>query len=150
MSLYLYSRAEGNKLSDEEAESSDDRPWRSSFSVNSVDCRVTYITLPYATSPLFSLTTVVSIMTPSIAETTDEYYHVRFADPDEFDQIRTPDWAENAASSVVDGAEVRTGHEEGGDDSDWEVQSVLVPIEKVSDEDDAVEQATRIVEKIES
>lgn len=89
-------------------------------------------------------------MAPSIAETTDDYYHVRFNDPDTFDEIRTPDWAEKAASSVVDSAEVRTGHEEGGDDSDWEIQSVLIPTDKVSDEDDAIDQANQIVEKIES
>lgn len=89
-------------------------------------------------------------MTPSVAETTDDYYHVRFNDPDEFDEIRTPDWAENAASSVADGAEVRTGHEESGDDSDWDVQSVLVPTDAASDEDDAIDLAEQIVEKIES
>ena len=89
-------------------------------------------------------------MAPSIAETTDDYYHVRFKDPDEFDTIRTPDWAEDAASSVVDGAEVRTGHQEGGGESDWEIQSVLVPTDKVSDENDAIALAEQIVEKIES
>jgi hypothetical protein len=89
-------------------------------------------------------------MAPSITETTDDYYHVRFNDPDEFDDIRTPDWAANPASSVAEGAEVRTGHEEGGGDSDWEVQSVLVPTDEASGEDDAVDQAERIVDKIES
>lgn len=89
-------------------------------------------------------------MAPSITETTEDYHHVRFADPDEFDTIRTPDWAENPASSVVEGAEVRTGHEEGGDDSEWEVQSVLIPTGEVSDEDEAVAKAEQIVEKIES
>jgi hypothetical protein len=88
-------------------------------------------------------------MTPSIAEQTDDYYHVRVADPDEFDSIRTPDWAENAASSVVDGTEVRTGHEDGGDDDDWEIQSVLVPTDGASDEDDAVSKAEAIIDKIE-
>lgn len=87
-------------------------------------------------------------MTPSIAETTDDYYHVRFEDPDEFDTVRTPDWAENPASSIAEGAEVRTGREEGGDD--WDVQSVLVPTDEADDEDDAMAKAERIVEKIES
>jgi hypothetical protein len=85
-------------------------------------------------------------MVPSIVETTDEYYQVRFSHPDSFDAIRTPDWAENPASSVADGTEVRTGHQEGGGESDWDVQSVLVP----TDEDDAVGLAEEIVEKIES
>jgi hypothetical protein len=85
---------------------------------------------------------------PSIqtVETEDEYIHVRFRDPDDFDTIRTPDWAENPAQDVSEGAEVRTGDREG--DDDWEVQSVL--IKKNVGEDKAREQAKEIVEKIES
>lgn len=79
-------------------------------------------------------------------ETEDEYIHVRFRDPDEFDEIRTPDWAENPAHSVSEGSEVRMGQTEGSDD--WEVQSVL--IQKNVGEDKAEEQAKEIVEKIES
>ena len=37
----------------------------------------------------------------------DDYYHVRFRDPDQFSDIRTPDWAENPAESVQEGSEVR-------------------------------------------
>ncbi|WP_435155820.1 hypothetical protein [Haladaptatus sp. DFWS20] len=86
--------------------------------------------------------------TPAIqsVETEDEYIHVRFRDPDEFDAIRTPDWAANAAQDVSDGAEVRTGKRKGTDD--WEVQSVL--IKKAVGEDKARAQAEEIVEKIES
>ena len=79
-------------------------------------------------------------------ETEDEYIHVRFRDPDMFDTIRTPDWAQNAAESISEGAEVRTGDEEGNDD--WEVQSVLV--EKHVGEEKAREQAKEIVEKIQN
>lgn len=79
-------------------------------------------------------------------DTEDEYIHVRFRDPDEFDTIRTPDWAANAARDVSEGAEVRTGKRKDGDD--WEVQSVL--IRKSVGEDEAREQAEEIVEKIES
>ena len=79
-------------------------------------------------------------------ETEDEYVHVRFRDPDRYETIRTPDWAADAASSVSEGAEVRTGKEKGGDD--WEVQSVLIP--KDVGEDAARERAKEIVEKIES
>jgi hypothetical protein len=43
-------------------------------------------------------------------EETDDYVHVRFRDPDDFETIRTPDRAENAASDVAEGAEVRTGN----------------------------------------
>jgi hypothetical protein len=79
-------------------------------------------------------------------ETEDDYVHVRFNDPDQYDEIRTPDWAEEPARSVSDGAEVRTGQQEGGDD--WEVQSVL--IDKHVGEEKAEEQAKEIVEKIRS
>jgi hypothetical protein len=87
-------------------------------------------------------------MTPSVEEQTEDYYHVRFDDPDEFDTIRTPDWAENAASSVAEGAEARTGHQKGRDDSDWETQSVLVPTDSAANEDEAIERAEEVVEKI--
>ena len=86
--------------------------------------------------------------TPEInaVDTEDEYIHVQFRDPDRYDEIRTPDWAANAAQSVSDGAEVRTGKLEDSDD--WEVETVL--ISKSVGEDKAKEQATEIVEKIES
>ncbi|NHN48306.1 hypothetical protein G9464_11955 [Halostella sp. JP-L12] len=86
--------------------------------------------------------------TPSIdtVEEGDDYYHVRYRDPDDFDTIRTPDWAEEASDSVSEGSEVRTGKRQGSDD--WEVQSVL--IKKQAGEDKAREQAEEIVEKIES
>lgn len=76
----------------------------------------------------------------------DEYIHVTFRDPDDFETIRTPDWAENAAASVSEGAEVRTGKRTDSDD--WEIQSVLV--EKSHGEDEAREQAKQIVDEIES
>ena len=78
----------------------------------------------------------------------DDYYHVRYRNPDAFDEIRTPDWARNPAESVCEGSEVRTGHESGEDD--WEVQSVLIPVDAVADDDEAAEKAVGIVEKIES
>lgn len=79
-------------------------------------------------------------------DTEDEYTHVRFRDPDQFDEIRTPDWAENPAESVSEGSEVCMGQEEGSDD--WKVEAVL--IKKNVGEDKAQEQAKEIVEKIES
>lgn len=79
-------------------------------------------------------------------ETEDEYIHVRFRDPDQYDTIRTPDWAKDPAESVSEGAEVRTGEKEDSDD--WEVQSVL--IKKNVDENKAREQAKEIVDKIQS
>ncbi|WP_226004396.1 hypothetical protein [Natrinema salinisoli] len=79
-------------------------------------------------------------------ETEDDYTHVRFRDPDRYEEIRTPDWAEQPAESVSEGSEVRTGKIEGEDD--WEVTSVL--IDKHVSEDEAKEQAREIVDKIES
>lgn len=57
-------------------------------------------------------------------ELEDEYYHVRFRDPDQFDTIRTPDWADRVSDSVSEGSEVRMGKDESSDD--WSVQSVLI------------------------
>ncbi|WP_436927004.1 hypothetical protein [Halosimplex amylolyticum] len=87
---------------------------------------------------------------PSIqdVEQTENYYHVTYRDPDDFDEIRTPDWAENVARSVVDGAEVRTGDEHGNED--WTAQSVLVPVDSVADEAEARDAATQIIQKMES
>jgi len=75
-----------------------------------------------------------------------EYFHVRFNDPEEFDAIRTPDWAANVATSISEGAEVRMGDIKGNDD--WTVQSVL--IKKQAGEEKAREQAEKIVEKLRS
>ncbi|WP_121821815.1 hypothetical protein [Halostella salina] len=85
---------------------------------------------------------------PSVqtVEEGDDYYHVRFRDPDEFDEIRTPDWADEASDSVSEGSEVRTGKESGSDD--WAVQSVL--IKKSVGEEKAREQAREVVETIRS
>jgi hypothetical protein len=40
--------------------------------------------------------------TGETVEETDDYVHVRFRDPDDFETIRTPDRAENAASDVAE------------------------------------------------
>lgn len=82
---------------------------------------------------------------PITVDTEDEYIHVRYRDPDEFDAIRTPDWADHASDSVSEGSEVRMGKREGSDD--WAVQSVL--IEKSVGEQKAREQADEILRKIE-
>ncbi|WP_254864182.1 hypothetical protein [Halovivax gelatinilyticus] len=89
---------------------------------------------------------MVSVSDVETVETEDEYVHVRFRDPDRYDEIRTPDWADEPARSVSDGSQVRTGRVEGGDD--WEVTSVL--IDEHAGEEKAMEQAREIVEKIES
>lgn len=86
--------------------------------------------------------------TPEIngVESEGDYIHVQFRDPDRFEEIRTPDWAANAAQSVSEGAEVRTGKLAGSDE--WVVETVLV--KKSVGKDKAAEQAVDIVEKIES
>ena len=86
-------------------------------------------------------------MSPEIQkfEAGDEYHHVRFRSPDEFETIRTPDWAANVAESVSSGSEVRMGKYE---DDDWSVESVLIP--KNIDEKLARSKAKKIVDKIES
>lgn len=81
-----------------------------------------------------------------MVEIEDDYVHVRFRDPDRYDEIRTPDWADAPAESVSEGSEVRTGRIEGEDD--WEVVSVL--IKKTVGEEKAEQQAREIVDKIES
>ena len=83
---------------------------------------------------------------PTNVETEDEYIHVRFRDPDRFEEIRTPDWAEQPAHAVSSGSEVRMGKEQDGDD--WKVEAVL--IKKSVGEEKAAEQARKIAEKIES
>lgn len=79
-------------------------------------------------------------------EREDDYVHVRMRDPDQFEEIRTPDWASDVAESVSDGSQVRTGRREDGDD--WEVQSVLIDVHVADDV--AREKAREITEKIES
>lgn len=81
-----------------------------------------------------------------LVESGDEYYHVRFRDPDDYEEIRTPEWARQPAESVSAGSEVRTGKRPGTDD--WDVTSVLV--KKSVGEDTAPETAKEILEKIKS
>jgi len=77
-------------------------------------------------------------------ELEDQYYHVRFNNPEKYDTIRTPDWADKVSDSVSEGSEVRMGKLKDSDD--WEVQAVL--IKKQAGEEKAREQAEKIFEKI--
>ncbi len=81
---------------------------------------------------------------PQSVDTEDDYIHVRYRDPDEFDTIRTPDWADHASDAVSEGSEVRMGKRDGSDD--WAVQSVL--IKQSVGEEKAREQAEKIVRKL--
>lgn len=87
-----------------------------------------------------------AIPAPRSVTTEDEYIHVQYRDPDSFDAIRTPEWADRVSDSISNGSEVRMGRREGTDE--WVVQSVL--IKKNVGESKAREQADRIIEKIES
>lgn len=89
---------------------------------------------------------MAQIPEPKTVELEDEYYHVRFRDPDEFSEIRTPDWATEVAEDVEKKSKVRTGRREGSDD--WVVQSVLIP--KSVEKSEARSKAKQIIEKIES
>jgi len=77
----------------------------------------------------------------------DRYHHIRFRDPDDFEEIRTPDWADHASDSVSEGSEVRMGQKKGSEN--WKVQAVLIK-KQAGDQDEAVELAEQIVEKINS
>lgn len=83
---------------------------------------------------------------PKTVELEGEYYHVRFRDPGDFSEIRTPGWATAAAGDVVEGAKVRTGKRTGSDQ--WAVQSVLIP--DSAGKADARRFAEEILEKIET
>ncbi len=87
---------------------------------------------------------MASQLTVEAVEEGDDYYHVRFSDPDEFEEISTPDWAKDPAESEVPGSEVRMGR----DDDDWIVQSILIPLDSVEDGDDASRRALEIGSKI--
>ena len=85
---------------------------------------------------------------PSVkgVESEGDYIHVRFRQPSEFDDIRTPDWAQNLASEVSTGSKVRMGHRKESDS--WAVQSVL--IKKSVGKSKAREQAKSVLKKIEA
>ncbi|WP_372480927.1 hypothetical protein ACAH01_16160 (plasmid) [Halomicrobium sp. HM KBTZ05] len=79
-----------------------------------------------------------------IVEREDEYVHVQFRDPDAFQTVREPNWAQWVAWSVSSSARVRIGKERGCEE--WTVQSVLVD----GEESLAREQAEEIAEKIDA
>ncbi len=89
---------------------------------------------------------MATVPDPQSVTSEDEYIHVRYRDPDQFDTIRTPDWADEVSDSVSEGSEVRMGQR--ADSDDWMVQAVL--IKKNVGEEKAREQADKIIRKIES
>ncbi len=77
---------------------------------------------------------------PELMDTGGKFDSYRFEDPDRFEKIRIPNWAENVAQSVVSGSKVRMGKL---DDGTWAPQSVLIPKDKANESD-----AVQIVDKI--
>lgn len=84
-----------------------------------------------------------------VAETTDDYYRFQIRDPEQFDDVADgPDWAQETADTVSDGATVRMG---SVPDSDaLQIESVRVPRKPNLGEEGAKDVATKIVEKIRS
>lgn len=82
---------------------------------------------------------------PSTVESDGDYVRVRYRDHEGFETVRTPEWAEKAADSVVEGGEVRVGRRADGDG--WAPVAVLVPAPAA--EEDARRQADEILQRIE-
>lgn len=88
---------------------------------------------------------MTEIQQPSTVETEGDYVRVRYHDPDEFESLRTPEWARKASESVVDGSEVRLGKRT--ETEHWIPLEVLIP--EPVDPDDARRQANEIIQRIE-
>ena len=82
--------------------------------------------------------------TPMVVESNADYARIRYRDPERFEEISTPVWAETAAESVVDGSGIRMGKR--SKHGDWEPQSVLIP--NPADEEQARRQAEEILQRI--
>lgn len=88
---------------------------------------------------------MAQITRPIAIETDGDDVCVRYRDPDIFETIRTPEWAETASNSVVEGSELRMGQR--NESSDWEPQSVLVP--EPTDVEEARRKADEILQRVE-
>lgn len=82
---------------------------------------------------------------PSTVETNGDFLRVRYRDPEEFETLRTPEWARKTAESVVDGSELWRGKQAGGEN--WIRQEVLIP--EPVDSTDAGRKANEILQRIE-
>ena len=85
------------------------------------------------------------IQQPSTVETEGGYVCIRYRDPETFETVRTPEWAEKASESVVDGSEVRLGKR--SDTEHWIPVEVRIP--EPIDHADARRQANEILQRIE-
>ncbi len=81
-------------------------------------------------------------------QSSDHYYHVQVRSKELFSEFRTPlSESETPRSIGVEGTDVREGRM--GTDT-WLVESVLIPLDAVDDEDAARDLARRIVDAMET
>lgn len=88
---------------------------------------------------------MTQITRPMAIETDGDDVCIRYRDPDVFEMVDTPKWAETASNSVVKGSELRMGKR--FDSSDWEPQSVLIP--EPIDVEEARRKADEILQRVE-
>jgi len=85
---------------------------------------------------------MTSQLTVKTVERDEDHYHVRFRDADDFDELESPDWANELAEAELSGSDVRMGED---DTDEWLVQSVRVPVHLVDDDGDASRKALQVV-----
>lgn len=84
-----------------------------------------------------------------VVETTDEHYRFQFRNRSAFEElVDAPDWAQEAADTIVDGASVQLGRLPDADA--LQVESVRVPRKHAVGEEDAKNMAEEIVEEVHS
>jgi len=88
---------------------------------------------------------MTSQLTVKAVDRYEDYYHVRFRDADEFDELETPDWASELVEAELPRSEVWMGQDET---DEWLVQSVRVPVNRMDDEGDASRKALQVVSLI--
>lgn len=82
-------------------------------------------------------------------ESTDDHYRFTFRDPEQFEELTDgPDWAQEAAETVADGASVQMGRLPDSDT--LQVKSVVVPQKPNLGREDAKNVAETVVEEIRS
>jgi hypothetical protein len=82
---------------------------------------------------------------PQSVEVEDEFIHVHYADPDDFETIRPPQRAITESKTAPEGSQIRTGMRPDSDE--WEVLSVLIP--RDVGEENAREKAAEVIRTME-
>lgn len=85
---------------------------------------------------------MVSQLTVKSVERRDDHYRVNFRDADSFDDLESPDWAQELAEEKTPGTDVLMGQD---DSDDWLVRSVLVPFDVADSDEDASRKALEVV-----